>query len=163
MSFFWFNRPAFTERVDRGEGSGGEFSCALAEPLPSYGLEDSWISCSSGVDRNAVGSRGDPVRPVFIGDRAADGERKEVRGPLALLRKSMGSGALPGKVEPENQHAETKPRGKAPVAHLHPLTFHRTQLRTHPPLQTQGARLATSRARRRGRPLLPFHAHRVAP
>lgn len=51
------------------------------------------------------------MRPDFIDDRAAEGERKEVRGPLALLRKSMGSGALPIKVDAENQHARNKISG----------------------------------------------------
>lgn len=68
---------------------------SLLELLPSDGLDEGRSRCGLWEERNPGVLRGDPVMPVFVGDRATGGGRRGVREPLRPLRKSAGPGPLP--------------------------------------------------------------------
>lgn len=61
------------ERLVSGDTSRRDSPLALPRPLPSEGLEDGCSRCGLWEDRKPGVLRGEPVSPVFMGERATGG------------------------------------------------------------------------------------------
>lgn len=81
-----FGRRSFSGR----RASLARLLCRTA----AVGLDEGCSFCTAGDDRIAGVRRGDPVRPVFMGDRATGG-KNDGRRALTDRRKSAGPGAFP--------------------------------------------------------------------
>lgn len=75
-----------------GEASRRDSPFALLSPFPSDGLDRGCCRCGLADGRKPGVLRGEPVRPVFRGDRAIGGGKYD---PRLLFRKSAGPGPLP--------------------------------------------------------------------